>query len=425
MKIRDVASALELKIESKQSLDMYNEMRAHYFDRYQTTFSQSKPYQSPSIDPTTDTQRSLNQSVAEHNVYQRADYEPHRLEEQINSLFPVVGKKKPKTILFNSGMGAISCLLFFLQSVKKVKRILLGANSYYETKNFFKFGYGNYQLFNEYEVLNAEDYDVVWMEYPINCTLPENYPFQEPLPLKETVAKISTYAQANSQKEIYFVLDYTLSEIPFDVQLLGEKLPDNVSLFFVTSLQKHRQYGLDLVNLGAITLYSSGSAYEDITFFRGSLGVAPTQEAIWLMPELKPDLINRLIIDSGENAKRIYKEIKDKLPSGIRAYYSLNSGFYCSFIFLMIDPALIQKHTKKPYLSELLIKEIINAAKECNTCLVHGTSFGFPFTRIFKNSERYENTNALRVAIGYDDEMVKNNAEIFIKGMNAWNARYL
>jgi cystathionine beta-lyase/cystathionine gamma-synthase len=425
MKIRAVAEELNIQINAKRSLDIYNELRDHHYEKFATHFAGNKPFQSPSIAPTTHDQRSSSQSMDEYNVYQRADYEPHHIEEQIKSFFPIFSEKKPQTILFNSGMGAITALLFFLQSVQKVKRILIGANAYYETKNFFKFGYGNYEFFNEYKVLNAEDYDVVWLEYPINCTLPDKYPLNTPLPLKETIEKILKYASSNPKRQISIVIDYTLSELPFNFSPLGKILPSNVSLFLLTSLQKHRQYGLDLVNLGAITLYSSGSAYEDITFFRGSLGVAPTQEAIWLMPGLKPDLINRLITDSGNNAKRIYKAIKQKLTPEIRAYYSLNSGFQSSFIFLIIDPALIPKHTKKPYLSELLIKEIVSAAKKSDACLVHGTSFGFPFTRIFKNSERYENTNALRVAIGYDEDMVKHNAEILVKGINVWKARYL
>jgi len=221
------------------------------------------------------------------------------------------------------------------------------------------------------------------------------------------------------------VIDFTLFYVPFEIWKYINKLPSNLSVFLVSSLQKHRGYGFDLTNGGILTYYSHTNAedYEEFTKIRAITGTSITQETVWLMPELKQKTINKIVKDSGIEAKRIYEKCNDIKPQ-VSLFYADNGEFLTSFIFVKIGKELMKKSIKKPYFSDLLIREIIKAAKKNKTLMLNGTSFGFPFTRIFKNSERYENTDSLRIAVGYDKYFNRGVAKSITEGIKVFKEKY-
>jgi hypothetical protein len=221
------------------------------------------------------------------------------------------------------------------------------------------------------------------------------------------------------------VLDYTFYFLPFDITKYIKKLPANLSIFLVTSLQKHRNLGLDLTNAGAITLYShqANDDYEYFTRIRAIMGASIIQETVWLMPPIDKEIINQIVIDSGLEARRIYKEI-NRPELSIKFYCADNQRFQNSFIFVEIDHELMKKSTKIPYFSDLLMAELVVAAKRHGTILIQGTSFGFPFSRIFKNSERYANTSTLRLAVGYDADLNKDLGLSIKEGVDRFLSKY-
>lgn len=60
--------------------------------------------------------------------------------------------------------------------------------------------------------------------------------------------------------------------------------------------------------------------------------------------------------------------------------------------------------------------------------MIRGTSFGLPYCKIFKNLEWDENTDSLRIVVGYNSEMIKNVVESTEKGINnlyIWYRKFL
>jgi len=280
-------------------------------------------------------------------------------------------------------------------------------------------------LANEYLLNLLPGADVYWFEYPINCTDPSKYPFQKQLNLSSFFEKLLKIVKQTTSP-VYLVLDYTLHYLPFNLNNYLKKIPPNLTIFLVTSLQKHRGLGLDLVNAGAITFYSHHDVddYEYLSRVRAINGTSITQETVWLMPPVDPNIINKIITDSGEEACQIYNRIDcSNLP--IKLFYADNKEFKTSFIFVQIEPLLMKMSTLIPYFSDQLIAELILSAKRHRSVLVQGTSFGFPFTRIFKNSERYDNTSSLRIAVGYDSDFNKNLDLVISDGLKNFVRKHI
>ena len=424
MKIEILCKKLGVPIEKgKSKLSYYKKIRSVFLKTL--TINELNKFQSPSITPSTHRQRSRPQNEKEYSVYQRADFTPLNTESCLNRMYKRIGDKSPQTLLFNSGMAAISTVMFYLMNTKKMGRLSIGENAYFETK-WLAENYENLKYFNEYNPKIKIDSEVIWVEYPINCTQPVKYPFDKGLNLKRIFSSIVKSCIENRNKKIALVVDYTLYYLPFNIFDYFTELPENLEVYLITSLQKHRGYGLDLTNGGAVTFYPIRDYhdYEKLSRLRAIIGVSIPQETIWGMPKIKPRIINQLIKDSGANTLRIYKEISKNKFDQIRYYFSNNKDFLTSFIFIEIGKTLMKKSIQLPYLSDLLISEIINAAKINHIVLVHGTSFGLPFCRIFKNSERYENTNSLRLAVRYDEDLCNGVGKAIVAGINSFLKKY-
>ncbi len=422
MEIARLAEHFEIPIhQSDNSMAIYSEIRRYFFDRYKTMVDQN--FQSPSIDSTTHPQRSIFQLPQEHGVYQRADFTPLRTERQFNGFQMPIGEIQPVSLFFNSGMAAIGSLAFYLRNNQRVPTTHIGENSYFETKWIYD-SYDQVNYVNEYQDPVPQNFDLLWMEYPINCTRPEEYPFNNQLDLESLIPQTVDICEQNPDQQKSIVVDYTLHPIPLDLSSHLSRLPENLSLFLVTSLQKHRGYGLDLVNGGAVTFYGKrqDEVYEEVKKIRTIMGTSFTQESLWLMPEIRPQLINQLILDSGENARNLALEIPDTLGA-VKKFYSDNNRFKTSFIYLIVNDLLVQQRTQPPYLIDLLISHLVESAQEEDTLLVHGTSFGLPYTRLFKNAERYQNCTSLRIAVGYDEKMNQGLDKALTRGIGKFNER--
>ena len=416
MKLAQVAASLNVENPKNLSgLPLYRHLRQHFFQQFRRKSQAS--FQSPSVIPSTHRQRNLSQIESEHSVYQRSDYTPLTLETSFNSLFPTLGNIAPQTLFFNSGMAAISSLAYYLHGSKNIQKLLLGENAYFETK-WLLGDYHHCQFINEYDSKIPGGHDVYWFEFPLNCTSPKKYPFTQQLDLRDFFTQFLNIVPQSDQP-IFLVLDYTLATIPLDLTPYLKTLPSNLSIYLVTSLQKHRGCGLDLTNAGAITFYSSSPSddYENLSRIRAITGSSITQETSWLMPPLNPKIINQIILDSGRETVKLFHAInRPKLP--IKFHCAENSTFQTSFIFVEIDSELLKKSTAIPYFSDLLMAEFVASAKRHHAVLIQGTSFGFPFCRVFKNSERYANTSTLRLAVGYDPDFNQHLDEAIIEGVD-------
>jgi ssDNA-binding Zn-finger/Zn-ribbon topoisomerase 1 len=141
------------------------------------------------------------------------------------------------------------------------------------------------------------------------------------------------------------------------------------------------------------------------------------------MPQINNKLINQIIKDSGNEAKKLFNKCNN-LGLPIKLYFSDNKTFDSCFIFIKIDQKLMKRSVRKPYYSDLLIAELVKSAKRNKCILVNSTSFGFPFSRIFKNSERYSNADSLRIAVGYDSEFNLNLDKAINEGIINFLRKY-
>lgn len=419
MQLKQLLNEIDFKSYSGSTLDAYSQARDYFHE--QSASRQKDAFQSPSINPTSLTQRGKFQSDEEHSVYQRSDYTPRELEASLNSSFTVLRDIRPVTLCFNSGMAAISTVLFYLKMTQVGGDMYMGENTYFETK-WLANDYPKVYFYNEYDPIIENNAQILWTEYPVNCTQPTDYPF-DLMPHPANIIEKFIQSALNDQAKKYFlVIDYTLFYLKFDVNLFLKEIPDNLTVFFISSLQKHRGYGLDLTNLGMVTFYSKNKDIEeDLTRLRAITGTSVTQEMVWTLPKIQPDLVNKIIFDSGVNAKNLYSKIKN-YSKNVTIHFSDNGDFLTSFIFLKINQNIMANSSDKPYVSDRLISHLILAATKHNVILINGTSFGWPFTRIFKNSERYHNTDSIRVAIGYDEELVEDLDLVFKEGITAFEA---
>lgn len=414
MKLQSLAKQLGISTDISAKTPLaYRQIRTYFINRFHH-LDRGK-FQSPSIFPSTELQRNKSQNEKEFSVYQRSDYTPEYLEGRFNKMFMKSSVATPRTLFFNSGMATISTVMFLLKNVKKLGTLYIGENAYFETK-WLSEDFKPAKYFNEYSPMFGKDARIFWLEYPVNCTQPSNYPFDNQLDLKKTLYSIVKACRENPRQKYALVVDYTLFYLPLDIFKYLDEVPGNLEVFLITSLQKHRGYGFDLTNGGALTFYSDANDNEELKKLRAIMGTSITQETVWTMPEINPKLINKIIQDSSLNAEKIFNQISKKEYGPVKFFYSKNGDFRTSFIFVEIDKILVKTHRSKPFLSEKLVQEIITAAKKNSAVLVNGTSFGLPFSRIFKNSERYENTNSLRIAIGYDENMCVGVAKSIIEG---------
>jgi len=416
MKIEELANKLCVKTKPNiHKLNIYNDIRNCFIKRSHQL--DAEKFQSPSINLTTHVQRNFAQNEEEHSVYQRADYIPIKTERKFNRMFRTINNVEPKTLFFNSGMASISTIMFYLKNSKRLGTLNLGENVYFETK-WLAEDFTDIKYFNEYNLNLDANAQIFWWEYPINCTQPTKFPFEQQLDIEKIFNIIKQFCDYRPKKNHFLVIDYTLYYLPFQISDYLLRVPDNLEIFLITSLQKHRGYGLDLTNGGAITFYSKNNkVYEKLVKLRAIMGTSIPQETIWTMPEIETGAINKLVKDSGKNAQKIYEFISKYNIEKVKFYFSNNEKFLTSFIFIEIDKELVSGYKKKPYLSDILIEKIVFSAIKNGAILVYGTSFGLPFTRIFKNSERYDNTNSLRLAVGYDREMNKNVDKSIIEGV--------
>lgn len=141
MKLEKVALSLGISsINGENKLQLYRRVRQNFIRHFGAKYKDF--YQSPSILPSTSRQRSTYQSEKEHSVYQRSDYTPIILEHSFNSLFPSLASIAPITLMFNSGMAAISSVVYFLYGHKKIRCLSAGENTlptFMVSKAFCKF----------------------------------------------------------------------------------------------------------------------------------------------------------------------------------------------------------------------------------------------------------------------------------------------
>jgi hypothetical protein len=413
MDIKFIGDYLNIQIDNKlDNLEIYRLIRKTLFERFYKNYLGT--FQSPSISASPVVLRGQFQAERSLECYLRFDFNPSELEEKFNEGHKPINFIWPKTLFFNGGMSAITTLAIYLAKEAKTGRLLLGQHTYYEVKHILRRLFAP-QLFTESEVLISDDTQLIWFDYPTNSD--DKNCFIDILTVLSSVIRLS---KNHYDKEFYLVIDYTVSAFGFSLEKYLDDLPNNLHIFLVSSIQKHMTYGFDIGTGGALTIYSrTADIYDNIMHLRGFTGSLFNEQSFFLLPNIEPEIVKQIVVDSGKNAQSIVEHVKF-LSEGIDVQYTFTSpeSYNSSLVLLRLDrDFFLHKREKDIHPIDKLVHCILAEAKRNQAIIVNGASFGFPMTRIQKNGGLEDDVRSLRIAAGYDEEMNKNILDAIVIGI--------
>src|SRR5262249_8479327 len=109
------------------------------------------------------------------------------------------------------------------------------------------------------------------------------------------IETILNWASREAGRPVVVALDTTCLPGPLLTGGLLQQLPANVPVFFIESLAKYHQFGMDAVTAGAIVLHAEDRLHEDFKRTRARLGTnIPDSSASSLPAPNRHRLISRL-----------------------------------------------------------------------------------------------------------------------------------
>lgn len=289
----------------------------------------------------------------------------------------------------NSGMSAFTVALLFSKYFYKLgKRIVMQSNLYYELYFNIDFVYNKYDIleFNQInlDLMNDESTHCIITGYFNDLNI---YKF------------LDTLRKTNRKSFLFVIIDRTLfSVIDNYYQILSkDRIPTNVFLISVESLLKNHQYGLDMTNLGFITIYNR---LINAKLLKGIL--QKMEQTIYNSPS-EADLLatlpfnyyysKQMFLKASANTKLIYQALKSKnsnkrydiVLTAPKELYISNSLWYGNQIYIYESSGKISDKFNKLIQSSLF---------------VNGQSFGFDITRISLCIDYFDKREMIRIAIG-------------------------
>lgn len=302
-----------------------------------------------------------------------------------------------KTIFFNSGISAIYNVIISLKRIlRKEKLNILTQSSYFET------GMINSILMNSISTLDSNtdvEFDVIFIEsidYNNLCYC-------------SLIELIQSREISFSDNQITFIIvDTTLYKDKNEVEnTFGKIFPTNVILIEVESLIKFYQLGLELSNVGAVTIYSHYSICEIVddlaVYLKKVRNISGSNLNLYEIALLSNELmLNHDLVDVYRT--RIYKNA--------RKFYDILSKEKSNFKFIYPEknkgesPFIIMKnesYTIDDYLLYCSLLKIIVEEEEVD--VIMGSSFGFNHTRYeLIITDRVKGEAFIKLSIGAFDE---------------------
>lgn len=380
-------------------------------------------WQAPSIKSSMNTRIGIEKAPieADWNDYKRdRSGDTFACESMIekNTIFTSGMGVNPITNIFNSGMGAFTCIIYFLINEDIVKnRVLASSQIYVENrillKSFFK---NNLDIFTHNNtdkiikhILSAEP-NAVFIE-PLSNT--NNLRLFEVSEIVKAVAK-------KHKKDIYFILDVTCI-LGFENIFEEFNLPKNIKIILHGSILKSPQLGLERINAGFVQTYGLEKLSDKILDYRTMSGTNIQDYATNLLAFTTKELLQKRMKIIEENAVILAEYVSDldpnheiiseviypRLKSHPDYDISKKMNFTGSFFNIKFIP-----HMNNDKYFALLTNEIIKSAKEYNCDIVHGASFGFNHTSVYYSVGWDEPENHyLRISTGtetiYEIEKIK------------------
>ncbi|MGG4551376.1 hypothetical protein, partial [Paenibacillus humicus] len=381
----------------------------------------STNWQCPSISKSIIEERGISQ--VEKNTYTRAygsDYVKSYEKQFIQEYYKIPSEIAPRTLGFitNSGLKALETALLVLKQITGDRfPVFYQAGFYYEGISLQKL------ILKEVRALHVNEiYDLLDSQEEIGGLIIDSattWPSSTGIDLELLFEKVRNHKQKSPMVIIY---DRTLSSI--SVQLFEKfamDLPSTNVLISVESAIKYYQFGLDLINLGCVVMYSSlfriKKFFDLIFYIFRILTASPDPILIMKMPAPSIKLIEQRMARISKNVElyvSFFGYLKKKglifeVFTGIDLEKRLkisHMNWVGSLVYVTIS--YLSSHQQYEYFVKYVVE---NAPAELH--LHMGASFGFDTTRLSTVSDVLMDSNgesALRFSIGTESEF-----EIFNK----------
>lgn len=333
----------------------------------------------------------MESKFGESYVYERS-MSCSLIEKKYRDQIEVHKKWENEVVIFNSGMSCISNALSILvsslpRSGPRLKILVFaGYFETFELLNLYKHTLGIKICHTQedlFEALINEDYDIVYIE-PVTYSLD-----MKVLNLRNFI--ISLYKGIDKDKVRCLIFDTTLiNNFNFPINMIQEILSDipHILLYFVQSLLKLNQLGLELSNGGTSIISCNKKYSENLNFdqliehtmkARSYYGQTPATNQLRLLGNEfigNKDLIREYTINIFKNNAYVASQI-NKLPIFKRVVHpSLFAGgeYLNKSPFILIE---LKGGYKYSDLTRILEEE--SQRHKINLC--YGTSFGFQHSR--------------------------------------------
>jgi cysteine synthase/cystathionine beta-lyase/cystathionine gamma-synthase len=348
----------------------------------------------------------LNEGIAEHVLDYKRDghldavqYEQAFVSEYASHL----GSQQINAYLANSGMAAFSTVLHWLahESDIETASVVAVQPMYFENVHlagaFFP-GMTRLQAPDGEALLaclRSQQPSIVLCDAVTNCG--------------EVIAQdwqvILDWAKSEAEHRVAIVLDTTCFPLPLLPTGLLRNVPENVSVFFVESLAKHHQFGMDATTGGVVVAHTDTRSHTNFAKARARFGMNISDASVGSLP--RPQL-ERLTQRMRRHARNIRL-----LATGLQSGAAWNNGVMESLSWLQDGTAeeswfhgsCLTIKFRKAFRSIAFYKQfeqkVLELCKERSHPIVFGTSFGFDITRLYVTapSTRFEDP-FLRVSIG-------------------------
>src|SRR3989344_112891 len=309
--------------------------------------------------------------------YARTSLNPRETEEYLGTLLSPGDGIRHETILTANGMAALTTVLSLVKSEKFNGKFLIAANPYHELTKVFEHMLSERGIkgsgFEPPETLvhrmEADDPDVIFVE-----------PIQNNADMRE-IDVLSLVSISTKHDKRFFVLDYTLSGLNFDIKDIIEKSNPHDVFLLVTSLHKMYEQGDDITPAGVIhiagkTITEIEPLVEKMRALRSMLGTHIAVPSLLLLQKISPDSV-------GEYSGAIERNVATLAPVLSR----INSPLVKKIVTAPEDASgasrglvfVIQFHQK---IGPRFIGEMLEKAKGHNLQVSEKEAFGYRHTTL-------------------------------------------
>lgn len=327
-------------------------------------------------------------------LYARSDLSPVESEKHFGTLISAPDGFEKETLLFNSGMGALSTTMMSITSRNiDGRKIMFPRSAYFESSNLYEeksseipSGISNFYS-DQTDLMSA-----VKSEADLYTVFVE--PVSNTVEMKEVNFSELINSFPKNKKRKYIVIDYALCGTEIDLRSLGQ-IDDDTVVFMVTSMQKMYQEGDDIAQSGLVNIIAKNPVIVEeetvrLKRLRSITGNNISSNSLLLLQKISPDTIKLHTKTIQKNVFLLSQKINPLEVCKVYKAGEKDDRSNSVLFFLKFD---------KPESGEFFCQRCIERARERKINISLGASFGFRDSRFFMYPD---DTSIVRVAPGIE-----------------------